>query len=160
MTDASRILVAMRAARLLSLLSLLLLVSAPPAAGGGPVHEPQLRTVGEASYVALTTTGRKSGEPRTVTIWFVVDAQGRLYVQSGRDGKTDWYRNLLQTPAVSLLIGELQMTGRAVPVVDAAEVARVHELYRQKYLRARVTGWFGGEVGHGRVVQLTDLQTK
>jgi len=146
----------MRRLRLILLAALL----AAPAAAGGPVYEAQLRSVAEASTVALTTIGRKSGEPRTVTIWFVVDAQGRLYVQSGSGGTTDWYQNLRQTPAVSLLIGELEMTARAEPIDDAAEIARVHELYRQKYLRARITGWFGGEVGHGRVVALTDLQSK
>jgi deazaflavin-dependent oxidoreductase (nitroreductase family) len=145
--------------RLLPILGLLALLAAP-AAAGGPVYEAQLRTFAEASTVALTTIGRKSGEPRTVTIWFVVDAQGRLYVQSGSGGTTDWYQNLRQTPAVSLLIGELAMTARAEPIDDAAETARVHELYRQKYLRARITGWFGGEVGHGRVVALTDLRAK
>ncbi len=147
----------MRALRLILLAALL---AAPAAAGGGPVYEAQLRTVAEASTVTLTTIGRKSGEPRTVTIWFVVDAQGRLYVQSGSGGTTDWYQNLRQTPAVSLLIGELEMTARAEPIDDAAETARIHDLYRQKYLRARITGWFGGEVGHGRVVALTDLQAK
>ena len=49
----------------------------------------------DASTLELTTSGRKSGQPRTATIWFVYD--DRLYVQSGKEGKTDWYRNLLKT---------------------------------------------------------------
>ena len=134
-----------------------LLAVAPAARVAATVPLSQLRSYQDASTVELTTTGRKSGAPRTVTIWFVIDEQGHLYVQSGKGGGTDWYRNLLQTPAVTLRIGELAMRGVAAPIDDAAETARVHELFRQKYLRARLSGWFGGEVGHGRVVQLGEL---
>jgi len=83
--------------------------------------------------------------------------QGRLYVQSGKDGKTDWYRNLIKTPAVSMRIGELAMTGVAVPIEDLTEITRVHELFRQKYLRARMAEWIGSDTGRGKVVQLGEL---
>jgi deazaflavin-dependent oxidoreductase (nitroreductase family) len=132
-----------------------LLALTPPARAGVPVS--QLRSYEDASTLELTTTGRKSGEPRTVTIWFVVDERGQLYVQSGKSGTTDWYRNLLETPAVTIRIGELGMKGVAAPVDDLTEVARVHELFRQKYLRARIAEWIGSETGHGRVVQLGEL---
>ena len=62
-----------------------------------------MRSRDEAT-VELTTTGRSSGQARTVTIWFVRDGD-RLYVQSGKEGTTDWYRNLLKTPTVTLQIG-------------------------------------------------------
>jgi deazaflavin-dependent oxidoreductase (nitroreductase family) len=117
----------------------------------------QLRTYQDASTLDLTTIGRKSGEPRTVTIWFVVDDGGRLYVQSGKGGKTDWYQNLLHTPAVTMRMGELAMSGVATPVEDQTEIARVHELFRQKYLRARLSEWIGSDVGRGTVVQLGEL---
>jgi deazaflavin-dependent oxidoreductase (nitroreductase family) len=126
-----------------------------PARAG--VNVAQLRSYQEASTIALTTTGRKSGEPRTVEIWFVVDQEGRLYVQSGRAGRTGWYRNLLHTPAVTMRIGELAMRGVATPVDDLTEVARVHELFRQKYLRARLSAWIGSDVGRGKVVLIGEL---
>ncbi|MFN8640902.1 MAG: hypothetical protein U0802_04290 [Candidatus Binatia bacterium] len=52
------------------------LLTAAPAAATVPAA--QLRSYQDASTLALTTTGRSSGQPRTVTIWFAVDAQGRL----------------------------------------------------------------------------------
>jgi deazaflavin-dependent oxidoreductase (nitroreductase family) len=116
----------------------------------------QLHSYQDKSTLDLTTVGRKSGEARTVTIWFVVDEQGRLYVQSGQDGKTDWYQNLIKTPAVKIAIGELGMSGVAVPIEDLTEIARVHDLFRQKYLRARIAVWFGSDVGSGKVVALTE----
>jgi deazaflavin-dependent oxidoreductase (nitroreductase family) len=127
------------------------------AAPSGAVSADDLRAVENASTVALTTLGRKSGQPRTVTIWFVHDA-GRIYVQSGQDGATDWYRNLIANPAVAVEIGALKMRGRARPIDDPAETARVHALFERKYLRARVLGWLGGDTGHGKVVLLEQLE--
>lgn len=117
----------------------------------------QLRSYQDKSTLELITTGRTSGEPRRVTIWFVADEQGRLYVQSGKDGKTDWYQNVLKTPAVKMSIAELAMSGVAIPIEDLTEIARVHELFRQKYLRARLSEWIGSDVGRGKVVQLSEL---
>lgn len=141
--------------RAVAAVALVLLAAAVPARAA--VYAAQLRSYQEASTIDLTTVGRTSGKPRTVTIWFVVDEAGRLYVQSGKDGTTDWYRNLLRTPAVTMRIGELNMKGAAAPVEDLTEVARVHELFRQKYLRARLSEWIGSDVGRGRVVQLREL---
>jgi deazaflavin-dependent oxidoreductase (nitroreductase family) len=116
-----------------------------------------LRSIANESTVELTTVGRTSGQPRTATIWFVVDGD-RFYVQSGSGGKTDWYRNLTANPAVTLKVGGLALRGHARPITDAAETARVHALFESKYLRARVLGWFGGETGRGKVVEIEQLE--
>ena len=143
-------------ARLLAALVLVLVCGLAPAA---PAKVPlsQLRSYQDASTLDLVTVGRKSGAERTVTIWFVVDAQGKLYVQSGKNGETDWYRNLIKTPAVKLRVGELSMNGVATPVEDLTVVERVHTLFREKYLRARIAEWTGSEVGHGKVVEIGEL---
>ena len=116
-----------------------------------------LRAARDTSTLELTTVGRKSGQARAVTIWFVYDGE-RLYVQSGKEGSTDWYRNLSANPAVSLRIGTVALRGRARPIDDPAESARVHALFDEKYLRARVLGWFGGDTGHGKVVLIEALE--
>lgn len=115
----------------------------------GPTIDAAQRDI---STLELTTTGRKSGQPRTVTIWFVVG--DHLYVQSGRDGKTDWYQNIRKTPAVTVKIGEQQWKGQARPVADAAESERVHQLFKEKYLTSRIMSWFGGGFGVGKVVAI------
>ena len=110
-----------------------------------------LRSIEGKRSVELTTKGRQSGKPRRVTIWFVHD-KGRIYLQSGKDGKTHWYRNLLKTPEVTLNFGALVVSGRATPVEDPNEVVRVHGLFRSKYVLSRVVSWFGGNFGRGKVV--------
>ena len=116
-----------------------------------------LQAVANQWSVKLTTSGRSSGQPRTVTIWFVHDG-GRIYLQAGKEGRTDWYRNLRKHPEVTLDFGTLAVRGRASAVDDAKEVDRVHGLFRTKYLTARVSGWLGGGFGNGKAVRVDSLQ--
>lgn len=115
-----------------------------------------LAQVANESTLEITTIGRKSGQPRTKPIWFVYD-QGALYIQSGKDGKTQWYRNLQKNPQLQLKIGQLVLTGKAQFVTDTAETERVHDLFRSKYPVARVAGFVGSSIGHGKVVIVEHL---
>lgn len=51
----------------------------------------------------LTTTGRRTGRPRTVGLNYVLDGR-TVYVLSGF-GRTDWYVNLLADPHVEVHCG-------------------------------------------------------
>ena len=74
----------------------------------GPEHVRRYReTNGEVGYIwngvptlLLTTTGRKSGEPRTNALIFGRDGSDYLVVASmgGAPTHPDWYRNLLAQP--------------------------------------------------------------
>ncbi|MGH7966438.1 MAG: pyridoxamine 5'-phosphate oxidase family protein [Candidatus Binatia bacterium] len=112
-----------------------------------------LEKVADHSTVALTTIGRRSGKPHTKPIWFVYD-QGRLYLQAGRGGQTDWYRNLKKNSQMTLVIDALTFSGKAKFITDPQETARVHELFRSKYLTARLLGLVGSSIGHGEVVEV------
>ncbi|MFQ5668621.1 MAG: nitroreductase family deazaflavin-dependent oxidoreductase [Candidatus Binatia bacterium] len=85
------------------------------------------------STVRLTTTGRKSGKPRTVTIWFVVVGPRHLYLQHVRGPATHWYKNLCQQPSVQLEFGQGRIAAHATPIDDRDEVRRVLSLFRRKY---------------------------
>ena len=72
--------------------------------------------------VDITTTGRRSGEPRRIEIWahFI---EGRI-LMAGAPGTRSWYANMLAYPNVTLhLKGDVRMdlpaTARAV--TDSAE---------------------------------------
>ena len=129
---------------------------------GTPSHAQESRLQGALTQVAnestleITTIGRKSGKPRTTPIWFVYD-QGALYIQSGKDGKTHWYRNLQKNPQMQLKIGQLTLTGKAQFVTDTAESEKVHDLFRSKYALARAAGFVGSSIGHGEVILVEHL---
>jgi deazaflavin-dependent oxidoreductase (nitroreductase family) len=47
--------------------------------------------------IDITTTGRKSGEPRRIEIWF--HRVGDRFYITGSPGRRSWYANLLANPA-------------------------------------------------------------
>ena len=118
-----------------------------------PITKADLQQVANESNVEITTSGRKSGKPHTKPIWFVYD-QGHLYLQAGREGKTDWYQNLKKNPQLTLKIGALTFTGKARFIEEEQETERIHNLFTQKYLAARVAGVVGSSIGHGRAVEV------
>ena len=54
-------------------------------------------------YCYLTTRGRVTGKPHEIEIWFVVH-EGALYRMSGGMDRSDWVKNLLKEPNVTLRI--------------------------------------------------------
>ena len=113
----------------------------------------ELEKVANSSTVEITTIGRKSGKPHTKPIWFVYD-QGHFYLQSGKEGKTDWYQNLQKNPQITLKIDTLTLNGTAKFITDPKETERIHGLFRSKYLTARMAGMVGSSIGHGEAVEV------
>lgn len=59
---------------------------------------------GGGSVMLLTTTGRKSGLPRTKPVMFL-EEDGSLYCVASRAGSVNhplWYKNLVKTPQVTV----------------------------------------------------------
>lgn len=79
---------------------------------------------GGAPVCLLTTTGRTSGEPRTMPLLYLRDGDDIVVVASkgGFSAHPQWYLNLLADPAVTIEIGRdrRKMTAR---VADADERA-------------------------------------
>ena len=60
-------------------------------------------------YCYLTTTGRRTGEPHRIEIWFVAHDDGAYLLSDS--GRSDWHRNLEARPEVSIEIaGERRET--------------------------------------------------
>jgi len=97
-----------------------------------------------ARTLRLTTRGRKSGQPRTVTIWFVEDGPDTYLVQHQSPRPAQWYRNLLACPEVEVDLGSGPRPARAEPITDAAAIDDVLARVRAKYLSAwlfKLLGW-------------------
>jgi deazaflavin-dependent oxidoreductase (nitroreductase family) len=86
----------------------------------------------DEDYCYLTTTGRVSGEPREIEIWFGLDGT-TLYMLSGGRDRSDWVKNLIREPRVTVRIAERTFDGRARVVSDPAEDARARDLLFDKY---------------------------
>jgi deazaflavin-dependent oxidoreductase (nitroreductase family) len=99
------------------------------------------------AFCYLTTTGRVSGRPHTIEIWFARRGP-TLYLLSGGGDRSDWVRNLRRRPPAAVQIGRRR--ARALPgrarVLDPGspedELARdlLVEKYQPSY-GGDLTGW-------------------
>jgi deazaflavin-dependent oxidoreductase (nitroreductase family) len=87
---------------------------------------------GDELYCYLTTTGRTSGEPREIEIWFGLEGR-TLYMLSGGGDRSNWVRNLIREPRVKVRIAEREMAGTARVVEDSGERERARALLAAKY---------------------------
>jgi deazaflavin-dependent oxidoreductase (nitroreductase family) len=90
----------------------------------------------------LTVRGRKSGEPRSVTIWFAL-GPGTVYL-TGSKGEPQWCRNIRACGEVELRIGSETLKGRARVIDDAAEGEAIRQRFVDRYWLARLSRPFGG----------------
>jgi deazaflavin-dependent oxidoreductase (nitroreductase family) len=96
------------------------------------------RSIVDLDYCYLTTTGRRSGEPHRIEIWFAL-AEGTVYLMSGGGERSDWVKNLVASPEVVLEIGDQERTGEARVVSDPSEDAQARRIVVEKY-RPRYRG--------------------
>jgi deazaflavin-dependent oxidoreductase (nitroreductase family) len=101
----------------------------------------RLAAVRDRSTCRITTRGRKTGKPHTVTIWFVADGS-TLYLGT-LNARRDWVLNLQKTPDVTIDIDGVRVRGRATAIADPAADAHVRELLARKYWMAWIGSWFG-----------------
>jgi deazaflavin-dependent oxidoreductase (nitroreductase family) len=97
-------------------------------------------------YCYLTTTGRVSGQPREIEIWFglvlpqtATRPSGRgatLYMLSGGGDGSNWVRNLLREPSVTVRIGGVTQAGRARVVEEPGEDEMARRLLFDKYSKS------------------------
>lgn len=99
--------------------------------------------LGEAARLRelrLTARGRRSGRPRSVTIWFVPDDDA-LGVGSLREDR-NWIRNALAHGEVEVDVGGRRLQGR-LRRTSAEEHARIRRAMARKYLPLRLARLVG-----------------
>ena len=101
----------------------------------------RLAPVAKRSTARITTRGRKSGRPHTVTIWFVVD--GPTIYLGTLDARRDWVRNAAKTPDVTLDVDGVRARGKVRPLGDPSAEAHARSLLARKYWMAWIGSWFG-----------------
>jgi deazaflavin-dependent oxidoreductase (nitroreductase family) len=95
---------------------------------------PDLGALADEDFCYLTTTGRVTGRPHTIEIWFAIDGQ-TLYMLSGGRDRSDWVKNLRRTPEVAVRIADEHLEGHARVVEEAEEDELARQLLVEKYER-------------------------
>jgi deazaflavin-dependent oxidoreductase (nitroreductase family) len=97
-------------------------------------------------YLYLTTTGRTTGLPREIEIWFVT-ADGKFYLLAEHHRRANWVRNIEQNPRVKVRVGGRESAATARVLDEARDRESwnlAQDLGRRKY------GW-----GEGLPVEIT-----
>ncbi len=89
-------------------------------------------TMADEDYCYLTTTGRTSGLPHTIEIWFGLTG-GTLYLLAGGGDRSDWVKNLRRAPEVSVKIRETVYSGTARIIAAGEEDHHARTLLVTKY---------------------------
>jgi deazaflavin-dependent oxidoreductase (nitroreductase family) len=98
--------------------------------------------LGGEQYCYLTTRGRVTGRPHRIEIWFAIE-KDTLYMLSGGGTRSDWVKNLLASPTVTIEIGGGRVEGQA-RVADPAERELARALVHDKYAAGYggdLSGW-------------------
>jgi len=95
---------------------------------------PDLRALADEDFCYLTTTGRVTGRPHEIEIWFsLVPETQTLYMLAGGRDRPDWVKNLRRNPDVTVRIAGEEFGGRARAARDAEEDELARRLLVEKY---------------------------
>jgi len=89
----------------------------------------------------ITVTGRRSGKNISLPVWFVRQ-QDRLYLLPVRGSDTQWYRNVLQTPVITIAAGGTTTGVKAQPITDPRRIGDIAKQFRKKYGAADVKKYY------------------
>lgn len=99
----------------------------------------------DLQFIYVTTTGRVTGQPREIEIWFVQLGEN-LYILAEHFFETQWVKNIQRNPSVRVRMRGREFAAHAQildPELDAATWQTAQQLAREKY------GW-----GEGLPVEL------
>ena len=93
----------------------------------------------DEAYCYLTTTGRVTGNPHEIEIWFGLK-DNALYLLSGNLDKSDWVKNLLKNPSVTVQIADQTFNATARIVKHKEEEMTARNLVADKYNERKLNG--------------------
>ena len=97
--------------------------------------EPDLEALASHQTIQITTTGRRTGKPRRVEIWwFHVDGR---FIITGTPGRRDWLANLYADPKLTVHVRGSEIAATASPVRDAT--------FRRRVFTRPQTQWYSSQ---------------
>ncbi len=111
------------------------------------------RGLKKRQQISITVVGRRSGRTITLPVWFVSTDDGLLLLPV-YGSQTQWYRNLLKNPTITIQAGSERRTLRARTLRDARAVGKVIREFREKYTPEMIARLYPGPLDAAVKVQL------
>ncbi len=96
-----------------------------------------LKSTDEIELTVTRRSARKTSRP----VWFVQEGE-TLYLLPVTGSDSDWYKNVLTNPTITLAVKDVKWTAKATPIVDPAMVRDVVEKFRAKYGAGEVKRYY------------------
>jgi len=91
--------------------------------------------------LTIAVRGRRSGRSLSLPVWFVLEGDTlHLLPVSGSD--TNWYRNVLKDPQMTLTVDGESLTVTARPIREKDLVERTTERFRARYGAGEISRWY------------------
>lgn len=91
-----------------------------------------LSSLSTEEYCYLATTGRVTGKLHEIEIWFMIH-DTTLHLLAGGKHESDWVKNLIKNPSVTVRIAKHTFAGKARIVTDEKEEMRARTALAEKY---------------------------
>ncbi len=91
--------------------------------------------------IELAVIGRKTGRKSSRPVWFVVEGD-RLYLLPVTGSDSEWFKNILNNPRITISAGGQNGEFTAEPVQDPNIVASVVDKFRKKYGASEVKKYY------------------
>jgi hypothetical protein len=99
------------------------------------------RVLSDVEEIKLGVIGRRTGRKRTRPVWFALEG-GTVYLLPVAGSDTEWYKNVLEHPSITLAAKSSRWTGRARPITSRAKVRAVVKRFRAKHGAADVKKYY------------------
>lgn len=117
-----------------------------------------VRWIFSPTTLLITTTGRKSGLPRTTPLSYTFEpGTGIYYVVSGWAENSHWYRNLRADPNVRIKVGRWTSAAVAESVSDEKSIALIEDYNRRNPFAERVWPHLTGQPFNGSPEGILEL---
>src|SRR3954452_22703824 len=111
-----------------------------------PIVETVRDELADDPTIDITTTGRRSGEPRRIEIW-MLDVDGRFFI-TGTPGRRDWLANLSADPALTV-----HLKRSANVDLDAHATLVTEEATRRQVIEHLSGHWYRGQTSVDELVE-------
>ncbi|MDR7555215.1 MAG: nitroreductase/quinone reductase family protein [Armatimonadota bacterium] len=91
--------------------------------------------------ITIAVRGRRTGKTITLPVWFVHD-RATLWLLPVRGSRSQWFKNVVATPTITVRAGRQRQTLPAYPVRDARTVRAVVRKFQAKYTPAEIARYY------------------
>ena len=91
--------------------------------------------------ITITVKGRRSGRDIKLPVWFTLEGK-TLWLLPVHGSRTQWFRNVLADPTITLRAGRQALTAAGRPSRTRSVVRRVVEQFRKKYTAKLVAQYY------------------